>query len=336
MAGGISPAVSVGCAAIGERSALPMALAAAVAAIVAPMNDPHAAFRGIHPILYALFGADGALDRDAMRRQVRACVAGGAQGLAVLGLATEVGKLSAAERRDVIAWAMEDLAGALPLAVTIFGHTPQEQAEAALSAERDGAAWLVLQPPPRPGLPEAELMAFQSAVIDRLHVPVGLQNAPDLMGLGLTAAGMSEMARRHANLRVLKAEGPATLIERVVADNPGLAVMNGRGGLELTDNFRAGCTGMIPAPDCFDVQVRAWAAMRAGDEAEAERLYRSILPAIAFKMQSVAHMIAYGKRIVAGRLGLRVWDRDPGLVATPFGAAISARFARELGPYAED
>ena len=67
-------------------------------------------FRGIYPILYAFFGADGRLDEAAMRRQVQCCLAGGAHGLAVLGLATEVNKLSAAEKRDVVRWSAEEIA----------------------------------------------------------------------------------------------------------------------------------------------------------------------------------------------------------------------------------
>jgi len=55
-------------------------------------------------MLYAFFGADGGLDRDAMRRQVHACVANGAHGLAVLGLATEVAKLSGSERHQMVEW----------------------------------------------------------------------------------------------------------------------------------------------------------------------------------------------------------------------------------------
>ena len=56
-------------------------------------------FRGVYPILYAFFGADGRLDRAAMRRQVEACIRGGAHGIAALGLATEVNKLTDSEKR---------------------------------------------------------------------------------------------------------------------------------------------------------------------------------------------------------------------------------------------
>ena len=59
-------------------------------------------FGGIYPMLYAFFGADGQLDRQAMSRQVDACVAAGVHGLAVGGLASECNKLSTAERRTML------------------------------------------------------------------------------------------------------------------------------------------------------------------------------------------------------------------------------------------
>jgi len=290
---------------------------------------------GIWPILYAFFTADGRLDRAAMRQQARAVLAAGAPGMVVLGLATEVAKLTPAERRQVIEWAAEDLAGRIPLAVTIFGATVAEQQAAVAQAATNGAAWVILQPPRRPGMPEAELIDFFGQVIDAAPLPAGIQNAPELIGLGLGPAAIAELARRHANLAVLKGEGPATLIARVVEQTSGrLAVFNGRGGLELPDNLRAGCAGLIPAPDCFEAQIAIHAAMLRGDTAEAERLYRAILPAIVFVMQSLDHLICYGKRLTAARLGLAVHDREPGLLPTPFGLAAVERFAAELGPMA--
>ena len=97
-------------------------------------ESPH----GIWPILYAFFTERDTLDRAAMRRQAEICVAGGAHGMAVLGLATEVAKLSPAERRQVVEWAAEDLAGRIPLAVTIFGATPEEQSDAVSHAAASG------------------------------------------------------------------------------------------------------------------------------------------------------------------------------------------------------
>ena len=60
------------------------------------MTPPH--LHGIHAILYALFDTEERLDRAAMKRQLEASIASGAHGVAALGLATEVAKLSARER----------------------------------------------------------------------------------------------------------------------------------------------------------------------------------------------------------------------------------------------
>jgi 4-hydroxy-tetrahydrodipicolinate synthase len=292
-------------------------------------------FAGIWPILYAFFNGAGSLDRALMRRQAEICVRGRAHGMAVLGLATEVAKLTPVERRSVVEWAAEDLRGRLPLAVTIFGATQEEQSEAVAHAAAHGAVLAILQPPREPSLGEAGLIDFFARVMDRAPIAMGIQNAPEYLGIGLSPDGIAELSCRCANFRVLKGEGPAVLLARVVQAAEGrLAVFNGRGGLELPDNLRAGCAGLIPAPDCFEAQVDIYAAMRRGDEEEAERLYREILPAIVFVMQSIEHLICYGKRLVAARMGVeRVYDRAPALPPTPFGEAAVARFAARLGAY---
>ena len=104
----------------------------------------------------------------------------------------------------------------------------------------------------------------------------------------------------------MKAEGPALAMipARVIAETEGeFAVFNGRAGLELPDNLRA---GMIPASETIDRQL------------------------------------CYGKRIAARRLGLgagkghegrarRLHDRAPALAPSPFGLACAERYAAELG-----
>jgi len=296
-------------------------------------------FRGIYPILYAFFGSDGRLDEAAMRRQVRCCLAGGAHGIAVLGLATEVNKLSPAEKRDVVRWSAEEIAGRVPLAVTVAEATAEEAAGFVLDAQALGADWCILQPPPVRGLPESEYVAWYGLVAElvarRSDVPLGIQNAAAYIGVGLSPNGVAALARAHRNVRLIKAEDSAVEVRRLVeATGGGLTVFNGRAGLELPDCLRAGCAGMIPAPECADVQARVFDLMAACDEAGAEAEYRRILPMIAFAMQGVAMFLCYGKRITAWRMGLpEVVERAPSLPPTAFGLDCARRFAEALGPY---
>ena len=289
---------------------------------------------GIYPMLYAYFDCDGGLDRSAVRRQVDACVANGAHGVAVLGLATEVSKLTEAERRTLVEWVAADLAGRLPLAVTVFGETPDDQVAAGHHAKSCGAQWLILQPPRSLGTGDAAPLHFFGAIMDRLDMTLAIQNAPEYIGVGLSADGIAALARNHANFTVLKGEGPVLVIRDVIERTDGkLAVFNGRAGLELTDNLRAGCAGMVPGMDFCDRQSRVFDLIRAGREAEAEALYREILPGIVFVMNSIDHLVCYGKRIAAHRLGIsEVFDRAPALVPTAFGLGCAKRIADALGP----
>jgi 4-hydroxy-tetrahydrodipicolinate synthase len=292
-------------------------------------------FEGVYPILYAFFDRAGRLDREAMRRQALACVAGGAHGIAALGLATEVGKLSAAERRQVMEWVVEDVAGRLPVAITVFGETPEIQAGFVRAAADLGASWVILQPPPTRPITEAELVRFFGRVMDASPLPVAVQNAPQYIGVGLSDAGLLEMRRLHANFALLKGEESGLEIARTIESLRGeVAVFNGRGGLELPDCLRAGCAGMIPAPECFDVQVRVFEAVRRGHDEEAERLYGEILPLVVFTMQSIDQFLCYGKRVTARRLGLgEVFDREPCQRPTPLGLAVATRRSAGLPPF---
>jgi 4-hydroxy-tetrahydrodipicolinate synthase len=142
---------------------------------------------------------------------------------------------------------------------------------------------------------------------------------------------------RRSNFTLLKGEGPVLTIRRVLEAVEGrLAVFNGRGGLELPDNLRAGCAGMVPATDTFDYQVKIYELMKRGgveSERAAEEIYRRILPAIVFTLQSLDTLICYGKRLAALRLGSsEVFDRAPALDPTAFGLACVQRYAHALGP----
>ena len=288
---------------------------------------------GLYPMLFAFFDDGGRLRRDAFTRQIGAAGAAGAAGVAVLGLGTEVGKLALAERRSVVEWVAEDARGRLPLAVTVADGNLPDMIDAARHARACGAEWLILQPPRLP-VAEAELIRLFGAVADAVDCPVGIQNAPEFLGTGLSAQGLLALNAAHPNVVVVKAEATALATARLIEALGGrLAVFNGRAGLELTDNLRAGVAGMIPGIETIDRQAAITRAMRSGDEAAAEAMYRDILPALVFVMAGIEHFVLYGKALAALRLGIAPGGgRIPSEPPDPRGMAWVARFAAELGP----
>lgn len=296
-------------------------------------------FRGIYPMIYANFGPDGRLDREAMRRQTEAHVAGGVHGIAILGIATEFNKLNVHERRQVIEWTAEDLAGRLPLAVTVNETSVSGQIEIVRAAASVGADWVILQPPPIKNVPEGELVAFLGKVADASDLPVAIQNNPMNLDVWLSTGALMALNRNHPNITLMKGEGTIDYVRRLIEDTEGrFRIFNGRGGLELPSSIRLGCAGMIPAPECADVMSRVFDLFDAGDAASieaAERMHAQLLPLLTYIMASPEHMLCYGKRLFAQRIGLaEVHPRHPCVMPTAFGSGIVERYAAHLPPLA--
>lgn len=285
---------------------------------------------GIHCVLYAFFDRAGALDRGAMRAQVETVLAIGVNGIAVLGLATEVNKLSPDEARDIVSWAADDIGGRCPLAVTVAGDSASAQRDSLRQAVDLGATSVILQPP-RTAPPD---LADHFAEVARdARVPVGIQNAPQFLGQSLSPDRIAQLAARLPELAFIKAEGSVLdLAETVARTAPRLVSLGGRGGLEMTDCLRVGAGGFVLAPDAVDHACRVHDLWTGGAEDAAEDAHAAVLPALVFMMNSIDHLICYGKRIFAARAGLTVHDRQPAMAPTPAGLRLALRWADRLGP----
>ena len=283
-------------------------------------------FSGVYPILYAFYDAVGRLDPAAMAAQVEHCIAQGAHGIAVLGLVTEVNRLTTAERQHVVEMVGATIAGRVPYAVTIAEHEPQAQIDFARMAARNGADWVILQPPPGKGLSEDVLFAHFGTIADAAPLPVAIQNNPVNLDSSLSPDGLATLLRRHRNISLLKAEGWSVDIARVIALLDGeVDAFGGHGGLEFISLMASGGAGLIPAPDVLALQVAMFDALRSGDE-EAGRLagqiHREILPLVVFMTRNIGGLLTYGKRLMARRLRFDiVHDRQPLPAATAFGLA---------------
>jgi 2-keto-3-deoxy-L-arabinonate dehydratase len=293
-------------------------------------------FFGVYPMVYALFDDKGNLARDPMRRQIQSMLKHKVHGIGVLGLASEVNKLSTAERRQLMEWVAEDIGGKVPLTVTVAETSVGGQIEFVKAAAAVGAKWAILQPPLVKHVPESELIRFFGAVADASPIPIAIQNAPEYLGIGLSNAGVRALHGAHPNFSIIKLEATAISIASLLNDVEGeLDVFNGRDGIEMLDSMRAGAVGIIPGGEAFDVLARAFDHMASGTEAgiaEAERLYAKVLPLLILLMESMDTFLVYGKPVLGHRLGIA--ETKPRLPSTPptaFGLAMAKRYAEILG-----
>jgi dihydrodipicolinate synthase/N-acetylneuraminate lyase len=291
--------------------------------------------QGVFPMLFAFFDERDQLDREAMRRQVEALVGWRVHGLAVLGLASEVNKLNVSERQMLLEWVAEDLAGRLPLAVTVAEPSIPGQIDFVRTAADSGAEWIILQPPPVHGITEAELVRFFGAVAASATGPLGLQLAPEFLSAGLSAVGLNDLHRNHPNVTHLKVEATPLAIRRLIEDTNGdFVVFNGRAGLEIVDSIDAGCAGMIPGAECADRLSRIYDSLASGSEEGRKRAdadYQELSGLITFLFASLDSFLLYGKVLAGRRFGIKnVAPREPAGRLTPYGMQLLDRHSSFL------
>lgn len=293
-------------------------------------------FHGVYPVAFALFGPDDQLHRDAVRLQVQAMLRHKVHGIAVLGLASEVHKLTTPERHQLMEWVIEDAAGQVPVAVTIAETNLAGQMDFARAAEAAGASWLVLQPPPVKAVPEADLIRFFGAVADRCTVPVGVQNAPEYLGIGLSVDGIASLNRAHPNVSIIKMEATAGMVDRLhQAVGGSVDIFNGRAGIDMVEALRAGAVGIIPGGESYDVLTRVFndLTLSDGDPLRGETLYREALPLLVFLMESIDNFLLHGKAVLGHRLGIaQTAPRAPFGVPSAFTSDMVRRYANAMGP----
>ena len=169
-----------------------------------------------------------------------------------MGIGSEVSKLTLSERLDTVELLISKLAKTKPLITTFFGNTPKEQIEFGKKAIKLGTDALILQPPQNP-LSDKVLMEFFSEIIQKLNIPLGMQSAPNFLGFGLSEKSIIKLAKEYSNFEIAKLECSAVMLERIVRGlKDDIMVFNGRAGLELTDNLRAGANGIIPGMAIID------------------------------------------------------------------------------------
>jgi len=288
---------------------------------------------GIYPMLYAFFDDRGVLRQDPFRLQVDVALGTQAAGVAILGLGTEVSKLTFDERIDVLEVVAKRIDGRKPLLATVYGDTITEQIEFSKQAIQNGTSALMLQPPLQK-MDDAKLVGFFSKIISAVDCPVGIQNAPEFLGFGLSNESLIALANDHENFTIAKLECNAVNLETVASDlGDSVMLFNGRCGLELPDNLRAGACGLIPAIDTVDKTSEIFTEFTTGNEELADKLYADLLPVLCFIMQGIPHFLTYGKMLAAARLGIELGgSREPSLPATDFGTACIRRFLKHLGP----
>jgi len=237
--------------------------------------------RGIFPIIYTAFDAEGTIDARDQRRIVDYLIAAGTQGLAATGGASESSKLNPDERRWLLELCVDQAAGRVP---TIMGCTAATTAES-VELVRHGAAQGVraafgLLPTDQQALKGADL----DAALRRHYLDLGQASPIPIMvqevGNPLPPETVVAIHERCPNVLYVKEEAPADTGHRITAlhemSGGRLQIMSG--GSNLLDDLARGAIGAIPGSIGVADLSTAYRRFVEGDRVGARRAFNHFLP----------------------------------------------------------
>ena len=217
------------------------------------MPDP---FHGVLAALITPLTPDGArIDADGLAGNVERLIAGGVRGLVPGGSTGEFTTLTTAERRQLAEATLAAAAGRVPVVVGTGALSTAETIELSVHAEQAGAAAVMIVPPFYDALGWRELLAHDTAVAERIAIPIMYYNLPAATGVRLDAGQFREL-RAAARVTSLKDTGgdAVAATELVQAGDDAPVLLNGYDTLTfaaLAAGVRAvvwGAASIVPEP----------------------------------------------------------------------------------------
>jgi 4-hydroxy-tetrahydrodipicolinate synthase len=277
------------------------------------------ALRGVWNIVPTPFTPDGGVDAASIPGLVGFVRATGVDGMTILGVLGEAGRLGDAERTVVLRTALDAAGTSIPVCVGV-SHASTDRAIAfAREAEAAGAHSVMLAPPPLARPTDAAIRRHYLGVADAVSLPIVVQDHPASSGVPMTSDFLLALAAEAPSCRVIKLEEEPTPPKagRLVQGSPDVLVLGGLGGEMLLEELRRGTHGTMTGfgfPEVLVAVVRRWFD---GDRAGAAAVFDRFATLIRFENQALLNLPI--RKVVYQRRGAMAHAtvRAPGVAADP-------------------
>lgn len=290
--------------------------------------------QGVFTIAATPFLPDGALDFDSIDRMVDAYIAKGANGLTILGMMGEAGKLSAAESVSVV----QRVTSRCAVPVVVGVSAPGFAAMTALSNEAmDAGAAGVMVAPPMGLQTDAQIVSYFYNTADALgDIPFVLQDFPLATGVQISPSVILKIVEDCPTCVMLKHEDwpglekITTLRNASDAGSRRISILCGNGGMFLVEELLRGADGAMTGFGYPEMMRQVLDAFAAGDLDHARDIFDAYLPMIRYEAQPGLGLAIRKHSLVRQGIIQHSALRKPGPALTPATIAeIDALAARQ-------
>ena len=245
--------------------------------------------KGVFTITATPFLPDGALDFDSLDRMIEAYVEKGANGLTILGMMGEAGKLSAEESVAVV----ERVTARSPVPVIVGVSAPGFAAMTELSrATMEAGAAGVMVAPPMGLKTDAQIISYFQNTADVLgDIPFVLQDFPLATDVQISPSVILKIVETCPTCVMLKHEDWPGLekisILRTASDGGArrISILCGNGGMYLLEELMRGADGAMTGFGYPEMMRHVLDVFLSGDVERARDIFDAYMPMIRYEAQ---------------------------------------------------
>ena len=231
---------------------------------------------GVVPILVTPFTPNEAIDEESLRRLVEFNLNAGVHGVGI-ALASEVFKLSEAERDQITSIVVDQVNGRVPVVINTGAPGTELAIHYSQRAQELGADALMILPPSFMPATQGEVVSYYQAISAAVSIPIIMQDHPTGPVSAATAQEVADSCERVRYIKVESLPITAKIIEMKQALGDHLTIFGGAGGGYFVEELRRGSVGTMPFCSQPETFVKIWELYQAGDDAGAMALFNRML-----------------------------------------------------------
>lgn len=262
---------------------------------------------GVVPVIPTPFTAREEIHREDLQRLVEFAIATRASCLCLPAYGSEFYKMNEAERHRVVQIAVKQARGRVPVLAQSNSPSARVSSEIATRNEALGADVISFALPRQFAIPEPDMIRYAERICRSVNVPVLIQDF-NPGGATVGANFCRELRRRCANFQYIKLEeplmGPKVRAIRKATKGT-LGVLEGWGGLYMTELYDFGICGLMPGTGLGDLLDAVWQALKDGRRSDAFDTFEKVMPLISFSLQSLELYHHVEKRLLKARGAIR-------------------------------
>jgi len=258
---------------------------------------------GIIPIIPTPFDGKDRIEWSAFERLLDFACGIDVCAVCLPAYASEFYKLSDAERREIIAKAVQCCGDRKPVVAQANAGSAIQTVALARFAQETGAAAVSVAAPRLFPVEEKDLLRHFDKILSAIDIPLVLQDF-NPGGPTVSTGFITKLHGQHPHFRWVKLEEPlmAARIGSILdATSAEVGVLEGWGGMYLLELVAAGICGVMPSLSLADLLARIFGLAKSGRQQEAYEVFTGTRPQIVFSLQNMELYHYAEKSLLAAR-----------------------------------